>query len=557
MKRRQIDPDEIFLDSSNLPAFNVHHFEGRMEKPIRKISFRLLLAFFVLVLLVFSVRAADLQLNRGAAFYERSQRNILRQIPIFAERGIIRDRKGVELAWNDLAGRRYIESPGFSHVVGYIGYPTEEDLAGGKYNPKELIGRAGIEKTLNTLLEGGRGIKMEEVDVGGEIVSEHILREPTHGSDLDLSLDTGVQQKLAEAMTGLVDEGRFVAGAGVIMDVNTGEILALASIPEYDSNILSAGQNREKINQYLTDKRQVFLNRAVRGLYTPGSVVKPIMALAALNEGIVDPAKQIYSDGALRLPNPYRPGEFTVFKDWKAHGWVDLRHAIAVSSDVYFYAIGGGFEDQKGLGITRINRYAKLFGLGQPTGLSFSTEETGVVPSPEWKAATFPDDPDWRVGNTYHTVIGQYGFQATPVQIARAIGAIATSGKLVTPTIVKSAGAPRVELVPGGAERNYQIVREGMRLSVEEGTAMGLSNPNVKVAGKTGTAELGVSKDYVNSWVTGFFPYEKPRYVFAIVMERAHRTNLLGAPYVMRQVLDWMAVNTPEYFTIDAELLTS
>lgn len=550
---QQIEPDEIFLDSSNLPNFNIHHFEGRIEKPIKKNAFQILFLFFLLVLLIFTAKVVNLQVNKGEEFALRSLNNTLRQIPIFAERGLIKDRHGVELAWNDQAGRVYLDKPGFSHLVGYIGYPTAEEAKTGKYAPKELIGRAGVESALNSVLEGGRGLKIEEVNVKGEVISEHVLQEPIHGGSIDLSIDAGIQEKFSASIYDLVSQGKFVAGSGVILDLKTGELLALTNVPEYDSNVLSQGSDREKINSYLNNNNQPFLNRAIKGLYTPGSIVKPIMALGALTEGVISPEKQIFSSGALKVPNPYNPGQFTVFKDWKALGWMDMRHSIAMSSDVYFYTIGGGFEGQKGIGISNIDKYTKLFGFSEPTGVNLEGEETGLIPTPEWKAKTFPDDPDWRLGNTYHTVIGQYGFQVTPIQVARAIGAVATSGRLITPTVLKTATStkPVFKQISEITPESYQIVREGMRLGVEEGTVMGLSTPVVKIAAKTGTAELGARKDYVNSWVTGFFPYENPRYAFSLVMERGPVVNLIGATYVMRQVIDWMAANTPEYFTVN------
>jgi penicillin-binding protein 2 len=550
----QIEPDEIFLDSSNLPAFNIHHFEGRIEKPIKKTAFQILFLFFLLVLLVFTAKVADLQINQGPEFTQRSLNNTLRQIPIFAERGLIRDRQGKELAWNDQAGRVYLNQLGFSHLVGYIGYPTVEESKTGKYAAKELIGRAGVERAMNSALEGGRGLKIEEVNVKGEVISEHVLQEPTHGESIDLSIDAKIQSKLYSAIDDLMNQENYQAGSGVILDVNTGEVLALVSVPEYDSNVLSNGSDREKINSYLTDKRQPFLNRAIRGLYAPGSIVKPVMALGALNENIISPDKQILANGTIKVENPYSPGQFSIFKDWKIHGWVDIRRAIAVSSDIYFYAIGGGFEDQRGMGITKIDKYTKLLGYGEKTGINLDGEEAGMIPTPEWKAKTFPTDPDWRLGNTYHTVIGQYGFQVTPLQVARVIGAIATSGKLMTPTVLKMATstAPAGRQISEIAAPNYQIVREGMRMGVNDGgTANSLNIPGVPVAAKTGTAQVGVNNEYMNSWVTGFFPYDNPRYSFAVVMERGPKTNLVGATYVMRQLFDWMVINTPEYLVVN------
>jgi penicillin-binding protein 2 len=435
-------------------------------------------------------------------------------------------------------------------VLGYISYPTAEELATQEYHREELTGRAGIERALNAWLQGDRGLKIEEIDVTGEVISEHLLQEPTHGRHVDLSIDAGVQGAFYRALQGLVDEGRFRGGAGLLMDIQSGELIALVSVPEYDPNVLSAGKDKAAIAAYLNDSRLPFLNRAVSGLYTPGSIVKPYLALAALNEGVISPDKEIYSDGALRLPNPFAPGTFSIFRDWKAHGWVDVRRALAVSSNVYFYTIGGGFGDQAGLGIKLINKYASLFGFGQPTGLEVFAEEVGLVPSPEWKEKVFAGDP-WRLGDTYHTSIGQYGFQVTPLQVVRAMAALASGGRLVTPTLLKTATG-QGEVIPGIAPEWYQVVREGLRQGVLEGTAGGLNHPAVAVAAKTGTAELGVSKEDVNSWVTGFFPYEQPRYAFAVVLERGERGNLIGGVYAMRQVLDWLAAEAPEYLSVDA-----
>jgi penicillin-binding protein 2 len=273
------------------------------------------------------------------------------------------------------------------------------------------------------------------------------------------------------------------------------------------------------------------------------------MAAAALNEKVVQPDTTFLSTGALRLENPYQPGVYSVFRDWRAHGLVDLQRALAVSSDEYFYIVGGGFGSQEGLGITRIDTYMQRFGFGLPTGINLGNEAAGTVPSPDWKAETFPNDPEWRIGDTYHTSIGQYGFQVTPVQAVRAVASIANGGLLLTPridTTYARYGARSID-VP---DDYLRIIRGGMRDGVANGgTAAGLNTPYVAVAGKTGTAELGVKKDFENSWVTGFFPYDNPRYAFAVVMEHGPIGNLYGATYVMRQLLDWMHGNTPEYLS--------
>jgi penicillin-binding protein 2 len=299
----------------------------------------------------------------------------------------------------------------------------------------------------------------------------------------------------------------------------------------------------------LNNPNKPFLNRAIGGLYAPGSIVKPILALAALNEGIIDPNKEILSTGSITVPNPYDPEHPSVFKDWRAHGWTAMKEAIAVSSDTYFYAIGGGYQDQKGLGIDNIDKYLKLFGLEEPTGLSLLGETSGVVPTPEWKQETFNGDI-WRLGDTYITSIGQYGTQLTPIEAVRFMSAIANNGKILRPSLLadrQGESEPAVEriidLVPG----SWDTVRGGMREAVTYGSAMGLNFPFVEVAAKTGTAEVGIAKKYVNSWSTGFWPYEHPRYAFAVVMEKGPSSNTTGATYIMTKVIDWIHINMPEY----------
>ena len=271
------------------------------------------------------------------------------------------------------------------------------------------------------------------------------------------------------------------------------------------------------------------------------------MAAAALTEGTITPETVVHSTGKLIIPNPYFPDQPTVYSDWgvPAHGDNEVTRALAISSNVFFLSVGGGANGITGLGIERIEKYARMFGFGAFAGLPLSEEVTGTIPSPTWKKETF--DSEWRLGDTYLTSIGQYGFQVSPMQVARAVGAVA-SGSLVTPTLIHTQAGTKSALPI--SEKTLALVRKGMRRSVLEGTAGGLNVPYVAVGAKTGTAELGVSKANVNSWVTGFFPYEKPRYAFVVLMERGPRSNTIGGVFVMRGLLDFMHQNTPEYFAI-------
>ena len=304
------------------------------------------------------------------------------------------------------------------------------------------------------------------------------------------------------------------------------------------------GNPAATIASYLEDPREPYLNRAVAGLYAPGSIVKTIVAAGALTDNIITPDSVIVSTGSISVPNPYDPEHPTVFPDWKPLGPLDLRGALAMSSDVYFYTVGGGFGTQKGLGIDRLAYWYRTFGLGEETGIELPSEATGFIPTPAWKEETY--DEIWRIGNTYHTAIGQYAMQITPIAAARAVAAVANGGKLVRPTLRKDAPLSG-ESIPVDSDA-LRVVREGMRQGVTNGTVTGLSLPFVSIAAKTGTAQVGARNEYVNSWVTGFFPYEHPRYAFVIVMDRGPAGNLIGGVYAARQALEELSITAPEYF---------
>lgn len=549
--RREIDPDEIFLDSKNLPEFDTHQFEGRIEKPVSKRSFLFMGIFFAVVGIIFVGKVWNLQIVQGEAFETRSQNNHLRHTTIFANRGLIVDRNGEHLAWNiasqddDFSLRKYTTLSGISHVVGYLKYPSKD--AFGFYYDETFSGKDGVELLYSSEISGQNGLKITETDALGDIQSENTLRPPKDGENLSLSIDAKVSDKFYDIISKTASDFGFTGGAGAIMDVHTGEILTLVSFPEYDLDVMTQGDDRTRIGELLNDKDNPFLNRAVSGLYIPGSIVKPFVALSALEEGIISPNKQIMSTGSISIPNPYNPSQSTIFRDWKAHGLVDMRRALAVSSNVYFFAIGGGFADQPGLGISKVKSYLERFGFGSETRIDLSSERKGNIPSPQWKEENFDGDP-WRLGDTYNTSIGQYGFQVSPIQVVRAMSALTNGGNLLTPTVKKIPEGKKPESIRLNFNQdNLKIVMEGVRMSVTDGTASGLSMPSVRVAAKTGTAELGALKQFVNSWVTGFFPYENPKYSFVVIMERGPRANTIGGVYVMRQLLEWMSVNTPQY----------
>lgn len=543
----ELDPDQIFLDASNLSGLDQGRLEGRLEKPIAQRTFVGIGVAICLMLVALVAQAANLQLAQGDAYAARSERNRLRPEVIFAQRGAIEDRTGTALVYNEQGDdgfvERVYEHPGFAHLLGYVSYPKRD--SSGNFYETEIRGMSGVESAMDATLAGENGTLLVEEDALGETQSSGTVKPAVDGATLTLSIDARAQRAFARSVSALADRIPFKGGSAILMDVRTGEIHALVSYPEYDPNVLSSGGPSDAIAAYNADSRQPYLDRAVSGLYTPGSIAKPMIAAGALSDGNVTPEQGIVSTGSISIPNPYDPSRPSVFKDWKAHGWVDARRAIAVSSDVYFYAVGGGFADFKGLGIERLKYWYDAFGFTSPTGIELAGEATGFVPTPAWKEERFGEP--WRLGDTYNTSIGQYAMQVTPLEAARAVAAVANGGTLVRPTLVKGA-APETTPIPISAEA-IRVAQEGMRMGATEGTSIGLNDlPFVEVAGKTGTAQLGVNNEFYNSWSVGYFPYDNPKYAWVVVMERGPSTNAIGGIFATYGALTELNRTAPEYF---------
>ncbi len=554
----EIYPDEILIDSQNVGEFDRDQFEGRIEQPLLRRTFLFVGTVVAVVILGLTVRAGNLEILHGTAYAKQAYDNQLAEQVIVADRGIIVDKNGVPLAYNErgsvtdeFAKRVYSNFRGLAHDIGYVKAPAKD--SSGAYYRDVFEGMDGVEEAYNAELAGVNGSKLSETDAHGTVVSESTQNAAVPGQKITLSLDAVVTQGLYDAIAKVAQQSGFVGGAGVVMDVHTGELLALTSYPEYSSQALTDG-DASVIDALNKNPQQPFLNRAVVGLYSPGSIVKPIIAIGALTSGVIDENKQILSTGSISVPNPYDPAHPSIFKDWRANGWVDVRHAIAFSSDVYFYEVGGGYPGQPGLGIDNIDKYLSLFGFGSPAGLAGFTQPAGTISSIAWKAANFPGDP-WRLGDTYHTAIGQYGTQITPLQAVREAAALANGGTLLTPTLIAS----KDTLMPLGAAstpqstelnlpaHNFTVVQEGMRLGVTDGISQAVKFDFVHVAAKTGTAQVGMQNQYQNSWIIGFWPYEHPRYAFAMVMEKGPAGTQIESPSAMGTFFQWMEANDPQY----------
>ena len=434
--------------------------------------------------------------------------------------------------------RRYTGGVELSHILGYTGRIDEEEYArlqADGYINSDRLGKAGVEAAYEPYLRGTTGTQTIEKDALGRELSTLSEVPSVPGYDLTLSIDLDLQRKVTEFTKAAANGGQ---AAAIVMDVHTGELLSLVSLPEYDNAIFSGKIDETRLEQYLRDPKKPLVNHALAEQYAPGSIFKQITGAAALQEGVASTGTTITSRGSIQVPNQYDDSIVYTFKDWRALGTLDFYGGIAMSSDVYFYYLSGGYheygESFDGLGIERLSRYARQFGLGRQTGIDIAGEADGLVPDPAWKEATFPGDV-WVLGDTYNMGIGQGYLAVTPIQMARVVAAVANGGTLLTPRVVREirdseghvvlGNEPRIEGSVGVSAENLAIVREAMRQAVTWGTAKDGGASAVSVAGKTGTAEFGQQSadgTYANThaWFSGFAPADNPQIAITVFLEQ-------------------------------------
>ena len=358
----------------------------------------------------------------------------------------------LEEAHNDLPGihlevqslRQYTTAELTSHLLGYVGpipSASVEKYEARGYNPNDRVGLTGLELVYEEVLRGAKGQKHVEVDVAGrEVRTIGEITPPTPGHNLVLTIDLGLQRMVEETLRRGLQRARRDSGVAIAMDPNTGEILAMVSLPTYDNNLFADGISWRDYERLSTDVRRPLLNHAISGVYPPGSVFKIVPASAALQEGVVDEKTRLTCEGIMLLPNQYfpdDPGLAQKFYCWihkydTGHGPIALIDAIAQSCDIYFYQVGGGFEDFAGLGLERLANYAGLFGFGELTGIDLPGETTGLIPSARWKRLNYAES--WVTGDTYNMAIGQGFVLTSPLQVLNAFSAVANGGYLYQPT---------------------------------------------------------------------------------------------------------------------------
>lgn len=438
-----------------------------------------------------------------------------------------------------IASRSYDDGLMFSHILGYEGKIRKDELPSRPdYLPTDGIGRQGIEKQYETLLRGERGFLRTKVDSIGKATRELESEPPKPGADLTLNIDASLQKKIFDSLQMELERSGLKHGAAIALDPRDGSVLSLVSIPSYDNNLFSGGISTDNYQSLSEDPSKPLFNRAVAGEYPPGSTIKPVIATAALSEGVVTEHTSIESRGGISIGNFF-------FGDWKAHGFTDIRHAIAVSSDVYFYSVGGGYGGIAGLGMERMKKYENLFGYGSVSGIDLPGEASGLIPDPEWKKKRLNER--WYVGDDYHASIGQGFITATPLQIVNAIATIANGGTLYEPHIAKSyrsleGSVVDIPVVPKrtsvAREDILRIVREGMRLTVTEGTAQTLKDLPIEAAGKTGTAQFQNNIERTHGWFVSFAPYQNPTIAMIVLVEGQGENGYHAVP-VTKEVYQW------------------
>ena len=431
--------------------------------------------------------------------------------------GLAQDLPGINI--QNTALREYENGEFFSHIIGYEGLIQRDEWEDKKdYLLTDRIGKTGLEVYYEEYLRGEHGSRQSMVNSRGESV--RILKDvpAKKGSDVYLNIDSELQKIITINLQDQLERSETQKASAVDINPKTGEVLAVVSLPSYDNNLFAQGIEASDYNALITNEDNPLFNRAIRGAYPPGSTVKPVEATIVLAENIISPDHKIESKGGLKLGD-------TWFGDWKVHGFTDMRRAIAVSSDVYFYTVCGGYGDIEGLGIEKMKEYMEKFGYAKKTGVDLPNEASGFYPNMQWKKDVFGER--WYVGNTYHASIGQGYITATPLQVINSISVIANGGTLYKPQIVshivdvdgnKQKFEPVVLADNIVSRADIKVAQEGMRQTVTEGTAPILNNLPVEVAGKTGTAQFGRS-GRVHSWFVSYAPYNDPEIALVVMLE--------------------------------------
>ena len=431
--------------------------------------------------------------------------------------------------------RDYILKQEGAHTFGYVSEINDTEVEKMKdegYKSGDIIGKFGLEKVYDKELRGENGGQQVEVDVSGKPVQILGRKEPVPGDDLELTIDINLQQAAEKAVDEQLTQIGAHAAAAVVMNPQTGEILAMVSRPAFDPNLFAHGISSKDWNQLNNNPYHPMDNKTITGEYPPGSTFKIVTGTAALTEGVVTPDEQIFDSGHhWIIPKGNADGE--------ALGWLNFRTALAHSDNVYFYEMGNR------LGIDRLEKYARMFGLGAKTGIDLPYEATGLVANRRYKEKNF-DDGEWYLSETFDAAIGQGFNLVTPLQAAMVMGEIAADGKRYKPHVVNRIIAPDGSVVKDFQpellsqldvpEEDIKLVQDGLHDVTKYGTAASsFRGFTVDIAGKTGTAENSQGRDH--GWFVAYGPFDNPNIVVAVIVENGGYGSQSAVP-IGRKILE-------------------
>ncbi len=447
--------------------------------------------------------------------------------------------------------RDYKDPLMFAHLVGYTGKITQEELQdkdGQNYLLNDYIGKTGLEYQYEEYLRGIPGQKPSEIDAQGNLIKNLQEIPAIPGNNIKLSVDYDMQKVMYDSLVGSMKKFNETNAAAVVTNPQTGQVLAFMSLPGFDNNWFARGISGLEYAGLISDKNIPLLNRVTTGQYPPGSTVKPVLAIAALTEGTITPQTKILDDGVIRI------GSYTYYGYNRAGlGVMDVYSAIARSSDIFFYTVGGGNpkNEVQGLGQDKIADWLRRFNLGKPLGIDLPNEKGGLVPDTAWKKS-YKNEP-WYLGDTYHYAIGQGDLLVTPLQINSWTSTIANGGKIMQPYILDEVvnidGKTIVKKQSTVINENFldpkwvKVVQDGMRQTVTAGSAQSLNTLPVAVSGKTGTAQIITNNlSETHAWFTAYAPSENPQIAITVLVERGGEGSSVSVP-VAKDVIKWWAEN--------------
>lgn len=509
----------------------------------------LMVLIFICLTLILIIRLFQLTIVKGSYYRRLAENNRLREFTIEPERGKIIDRKGFVIVKNQPANietkieeilknknriiskRDYQNGIYLSHLLGYLQEADENDLNNDqcylKLKPIDKVGKKGIEKLFDCQLRGIPGKKIIEVDALGNYLETIKVIPPIPGKTIQMSIDLNLQKKAYQ----LLEDKK---GAIIVSNPKTGEILTLVSSPLFDPQDFF-DNNLDKINQYLNDKNKPLFNRALEGIYPPGSLFKLITATASLEEKVIDEKTEFEDKGTIKA-GPLTFGNWYFLQYGKTDGMVNIIKAIKRSNDIFFYLIGDK------LGVEKIKKWAEIFSLGEKTNIGL-TEETGLIPSKFWKEKVLKEN--WYTGDSYNLSIGQGYLLTTPIQNLIVTNIFANNGFRCQPKLTKKQPGEKIlcQKLPI-SKKTIDIVKEGMRQACDIGgtgwpffdfKVKSLENnqeilKKINVGCKTGTAESQSKESLPHAWFTAFAPYEDPEISIVVLVENGGQGSDIAGP---------------------------